>query len=55
VLERRFGELAITYEEIPAGGRVTYESDDPQVVAALHDWFAAQFADHGKHAETRPL
>ena len=50
VLEARSDALVITYVDVPAGGRVTYRSDDPAVVAALHDWFAAQLADHGQHA-----
>ena len=50
VLEARSDALVITYVDVPAGGRVTYRSDDLSVVAALHDWFAAQLADHGRHA-----
>jgi hypothetical protein len=50
VLEARSDALVVTYVDVPAGGRVTYRSDDPDVVAALHDWFAAQLADHGRHA-----
>lgn len=50
VLEARSDALVITYVDVPAGGRVTYRSQDPGVVAALHDWFAAQLADHGQHA-----
>jgi hypothetical protein len=50
VLEARSEALVITYVDVPAGGRVTYRSEDPEVVTALHDWFAAQLADHGQHA-----
>jgi len=50
VLERSAARLAITYRDVPAGGEVTYRSDAPEVVAALHDWFGAQLADHGAHA-----
>lgn len=53
ILEERADALVITYGDLPTGGRVTYSSDDPAVVAALHDWFAAQLSDHGEHAERR--
>ena len=44
-------EMDVTYEPIAAGGRITYVTDDPRLVEALHDWFRAQVADHGEHAE----
>jgi hypothetical protein len=45
------GLLEITYGELDDGGRVVYASADPQIVTALHDWFAAQLRDHGAHAQ----
>lgn len=36
----------IQYEPITAGGRITYSSTDPVLVAALHSWFDAQNGDH---------
>lgn len=50
VLESSVGSLTVSYREVPAGGAVTFRSSDPQVVQALHDWFAAQLSDHGEHA-----
>lgn len=50
VLESSVGSLTVTYREVPAGGEITYRSAEPGVVQALHDWFAAQLADHGDHA-----
>lgn len=44
-------DIDITYVDVAAGGRITYTSDDPALVAALHRWGAAQVADHGGHAE----
>lgn len=50
VLEARAEELEITLRALPDGAELTYRSDDPEVVDALHDWFAAQLADHGDDA-----
>ena len=50
VLAANADALAISYRDVSDGGEVTYSSDDPAVVAALHDWFAAQLSDHGSHA-----
>jgi hypothetical protein len=52
VLESRSADLEITFQELPAGAEVTYRSKAHEVVAAVHDWFAAQLADHGGHAAT---
>ena len=50
VLESGVGSLTVSYRDVPAGGEITFESIDPAVVQALHDWFAAQLFDHGEHA-----
>jgi hypothetical protein len=50
VLESSAEELEITLRVLPDGAELTYRSDAPSVVEALHDWFAAQLADHGDHA-----
>lgn len=52
VLESNAARLEISYRDLDDGAEVTYRSADPAVVAALHDWFAAQLADHGTHAQT---
>ncbi|MEX0985267.1 MAG: aspartate carbamoyltransferase [Actinomycetota bacterium] len=49
VLESSVGSLTVSYREVPAGGEITYLSAEPEVVQALHDWFAAQVSDHGEH------
>jgi hypothetical protein len=51
VLQRSAGSLAVEYRVRDDGAEVAYTSTDPVVVAALHDWFAAQTSDHGSHAE----
>ena len=43
------GKLHVSYRELPAGASLAYASDDPSVVAAIHDWFAAQRSDHAAH------
>jgi len=51
VLTSRYSDLRIAYHDLPDGGEVTYRSANPDVVAALQDWFEAQLSDHGDHAE----
>jgi hypothetical protein len=43
-------KLAITYREVKGGAELEYESADGDLVAALHQWFNAQLADHGSDA-----
>ena len=42
--------LSIEYSEIHDGGQILYSTGDPDLVAAIHDWFDAQRRDHGDHA-----
>jgi hypothetical protein len=42
--------LRVAYRSVPSGASVTYSSADRRVVAAIHEWFAAQRADHDAHA-----
>ena len=42
--------LSVEYMTVPNGASITYSSRDKKVVAAIHDWFAAQRSDHGAHA-----
>lgn len=51
VLRAGADRIAVQYQDLPAGGQVTYTTDDQVLVDALHDWFAAQVSDHGGHAE----
>jgi len=52
VLEANFDALETTYRDRPDGGEITYRSNNPVVVAALHDWFEAQLSDHGSDAHS---
>ena len=43
-------ELDIAYRELPDGAQVDYTSSDPEIRAAIHQWFDAQLSDHARHA-----
>lgn len=43
-------QLTVSYDELADGAEISYVSDDPRVVIALHLWFQAQVVDHGEHA-----
>lgn len=42
--------MRVTYAPVPDGATIRYRSRDPKLVAALHQWFAAQVDEHGMHA-----
>jgi hypothetical protein len=44
------GRISVSYKEVDGGADIGYTSADPALVKALHDWFDAQVADHGKDA-----
>ena len=46
----RPAQLAIAYRDIPAGAELSYTTTEANLVAALHQWFKAQLADHGPDA-----
>ena len=50
--ELEAGAAAITVElaDVDAGARLTFTSDDPTLVDALHRWGEAQLMDHGTDA-----
>lgn len=53
VAELRAGYAAVTveYAERPDGAQLTYTTDDPALIDAIHAWFDRQVMDHGPHAE----
>jgi hypothetical protein len=53
-LKAGVGRIEVRYEDAPAGGRIWYRTEDPDLVTAIHDWFEAQLTDHGPHAEQSP-
>lgn len=50
-LERGHAAIDVSYADVERGARITYRTDDADLVDALHDWFAAQVDDHGAHAQ----
>lgn len=44
------GKIAIEYREVADGAELHYRTSDAKLVAALHNWFDAQLADHGPDA-----
>jgi hypothetical protein len=44
------GELQLKYRDTKAGGTIVYETKNPEVLTALHQWFDAQVSDHGHDA-----
>ena len=42
--------IAVSYLQTTNGASIRYKTSDPQLIAALHDWFSAQVKDHGAHA-----
>jgi hypothetical protein len=44
------GRIGVEYADTADGGRITYTTSEPALVAALHAWFDAQVGDHGSHA-----
>ena len=44
------GEINIAYTELPDGAQITYETDKPDLIHAIHLWCDAQLSDHARHA-----
>ena len=42
--------IEIQYAPLPNGAQIRYATQDPALIMALHQWFAAQLSDHGHHA-----
>ena len=46
------GQVKYAYEDLAAGGRIDYQTDDPALIEAIHRFFDAQLSDHARHAMT---
>ncbi len=46
----RPGQIAITYADLKDGAELRYATANAALVSALHQWFEAQLADHGRDA-----
>lgn len=44
------GQFHVEYKELEDGAEITYSSEVPELVDAIHRWFDAQLADHGPDA-----
>ena len=44
------GQIGIAYADLKDGAELRYTTASPALVTALHRWFDAQLADHGKDA-----
>ena len=42
--------ITFSYASLSDGAEISYATNDPSLVDALHRWFAAQLADHGHDA-----
>ena len=42
-------KLEVSYKDLPAGASLGFTSRDASLIAAVHDWFAAQRSDHSAH------
>lgn len=42
--------VKVSYAELPAGARLSFETDDRGLLTAIHRWFGAQLSEHGADA-----
>ena len=47
-LQEGYERIEVRYQERPEGATLTYTTDEPALVNALHDWFKAQLSDHAE-------
>lgn len=45
--------LRVAYDTVPDGARITFSTEDPVLVTAVHRWFGAQLSDHAADATYR--
>ncbi|MBX9917083.1 MAG: aspartate carbamoyltransferase [Nitrosomonas sp.] len=45
------GDIKIEYKVLPIGAQISYSTESPQLINAIHRWFDAQLSDHARHAE----
>jgi hypothetical protein len=42
--------VTVTYAPLPAGAEITFSTNDPLLLTAIHQWFGAQLSEHGADA-----
>jgi len=50
LLSANASKIRFVYQDLPNGAQITYQTDDPQLIAAIHRYFDAQLSDHARHA-----
>jgi hypothetical protein len=45
--------VRVSYETLSDGARITFATDDPALLTAIHRWFGAQLSDHAGDATYR--
>lgn len=50
LLSTNASKIRFEYQELPNGAQINYQSDDPQLIDAIHQYFDAQLSDHARHA-----
>lgn len=43
-------QLNINYQALTDGAEISYSTQHPRLVLAIHQWFDAQLSDHARHA-----
>jgi hypothetical protein len=43
-------QISIEYKELSDGAQISYFSQSPPFIEAIHQWFDAQLSDHARHA-----
>ena len=46
----KINQINIVYKDLPDGARISYSTDEPTLITAIHQWFEAQLSDHARHA-----
>jgi len=49
-LEANPSGVKVSYQDLPDGGQIIYETDDIHLLTAIHRWFGAQLSEHGADA-----
>lgn len=42
--------VEVSYSELPAGARISFETHELRLLTAIHRWFGAQLSEHGADA-----
>jgi hypothetical protein len=43
-------QIKVEYAELPDGAQISYSTNSPELINAIHQWFDAQLSDHARHA-----